>query len=339
LQPTCLPQGRILVTGAAGFIGSALIWALNCAGHTDILACDRLDSGDRFRNIVPLRFHDYIEADDLIATAERHGLKHFGDIRTVIHLGACSATTERDALFLLRNNYEYSKALAALSLAAEARFVYASSAATYGGLEGALDDRSDLHTLRPLNMYAYSKQLFDTYALAHGWFDQIAGVKYFNVFGPNEGHKGDMRSVVSKAFDQIAEKGGVSLFKSYRPEFADGEQCRDFVYVKDAVDATLFLAGTPSANGLFNVGSGKASTWNELVAHVFAALQKTPDIQYIDMPEGLRNAYQYHTCAVLDRLRAAGYTKPMMSLGAAISDYMTYLSRGALLDPLESAIA
>lgn len=339
MQPMQIPQGRILVTGAAGFIGSAVVWALNCAGHDDILVCDRLDQGDRFRNLVPLQFHDYIEADDLSTRIDAHGLRHLGDVRTVIHLGACSSTTEKDTLYLLRNNYEYTKRLAAAALSSSARLVYASSAATYGGREDVLDDRAELRTLRPLNMYAYSKQLFDLYASAQGWLERCAGVKYFNVFGPNEAHKNDMRSVVSKAYDQYLREGEVTLFKSYRPEYADGEQRRDFVYVKDAVAATLFLASTPQANGIFNIGSGRAATWNELAGHLFTALRVAPAIRYIDMPETLRDAYQYHTCASLARLRNAGYTAEMTGLGAAVADYVDYLKSGRRLDPLEAVAA
>ena len=203
------------------------------------------------------------------------------------------------------------------------RFAYASSAATYGALEGRLSDRMDIRTLRPLNMYGYSKQLFDLHASARGYLDRIIGLKYFNVFGPNEDHKGDMRSVVNKAFGQIVETGRVRLFKSHRPEFADGEQRRDFLYVKDAVEMTLDLVAEPGANGLFNIGSGKSHTWRELVTAVFGALGRPVDIEFIEMPVELRAKYQYATEASIERLHEAGYRRPITPLADAVRDYVT----------------
>ena len=258
------------MTGAAGLIGSAVIWALNERGHDRIIAVDRLDRSEKWRNLAPLRFDDYLEADRL--KDQVHGglldtLKK--DVRSVIHLGACSSTTETDGAYLIENNFNYTRMLAEWALQHGIRFAYASSAATYGALEGRLSDRMDIRTLRPLNMYGYSKQLFDLHASARGYLDRIVGLKYFNVFGPNENHKGDMRSVVHKAFGQIVETGRVRLFKSHRPEFADGEQRRDFLYVKDAVEMTLDLVAEPGANGLFNIGSGKSHTWRELVDRRF----------------------------------------------------------------------
>lgn len=332
-KPTRVPAGRIIVTGAAGFIGSALIWALNRAGHSDILAVDRLKASSKFRNLVPLSFYDYLEAEDFLERIEHKGLRDFGPIGTVIHLGACSATTEKDAHYLVRNNYEYTKRLAAATLATSARFVYASSAATYGQRENILDDREPLRSLRPVNMYAYSKHLFDLYAEREGFLPRVVGVKYFNVFGPNEAHKGEMRSVVAKAYEQLQTQEVMHLFRSHRPEYRDGEQQRDFIYVKDAIDATLFLASTPEAGGLYNVGSGQANTWNMLMNTVFAAMGRTPKIEYIDMPEHLRPAYQYSTIAALDRLRAAGYVREMTSLHDAIFDYLPYLAQDRRLDP------
>jgi ADP-L-glycero-D-manno-heptose 6-epimerase len=312
--------GTVLVTGAAGLIGSAVVWALNARGHDRIIAVDRLDRSEKWRNLVPLRFDDYLEADTLGDKIVR-GL--LNDVETVIHLGACSSTTETDARYLIENNFEYTKMLAEWSLQRGARFTYASSAATYGALEGRLSDRLDIRTLRPLNMYGYSKQLFDLHAMTHGYMDRIVGLKYFNVFGPNEDHKGDMRSVVNKAFRQILETGRVKLFKSHRPEFADGEQRRDFLYVKDAVEMTLHLAGQPDANGLFNVGSGAAHTWRELVTAVFAALDRPAEIEFIDMPVELRGKYQYATEASLDRLQDTQYQKAITPLSDAVRDYVT----------------
>jgi len=327
-----LGTGRILVTGGAGFIGSAVIWGLNQRGLDNILVCDLLGRGDKFRNLVPLRFEDYLEADALtqLLTSEPLLLE---DVTTVIHLGANSATTEDDCRHLVENNYEYSKRLADWALRKGARLVYASSAATYGDGSRGMDDRGDnLHRLRPLNMYGYSKHLFDLYAQRMGMLPHIAGMKYFNVFGPNEDHKGDMRSVVHKAFGQIQQTGRAGLFKSYRGDYAHGEQQRDFLYVKDAVEMTLFLAENPDANGLYNLGSGEANTWKTLVEAIFAALGREPAIDYIEMPESLRAKYQYYTCADISRLREAGFTYPLTPLPEAVKDYVVnYLAPGRKL--------
>src|SRR5215469_1079 len=289
-----LTRGKIVLTGGAGLIGSALVWALNRRGIDNILVVDRLDSSEKWKHLVPLRFADLIDADDF----ERRAIDgdDFGNVGTLFHLGAGSPTTETDADYLLRNNYEYTKNLAAWSDANDVRFVYASSAATYGALEDDLSDEADLHSLRPLNMYAYSKQLFDLFARRTGLDQRACGIKYFNVFGPNEDHKGEMRSIVHKAFEQIRSSGSVRLFKSYRPEFRDGEQRRDFIYVKDAVEITIHLAQC-GATGIFNAGSGKAQTWLELVRPIFHALELPERIEFIEMPEHLRGKYQYSTCA------------------------------------------
>jgi ADP-L-glycero-D-manno-heptose 6-epimerase len=324
----------LVVTGAAGLIGSALIWALNRRGVEDIIAVDRLDESEKWRHLVPLRFTDYVDADDFASLVDERP-DAFGSVGTVFHLGACSSTTERDADYLMRNNYEYTKVLAQWAVERDVRFVYASSAATYGPLEDLLSDEIDLRELRPLNMYAYSKQLFDLYAQRSGMSDRIVGLKYFNVFGPNEDHKGDMRSVVCKAYEQIRAGGGVKLFKSYRPEFRDGEQRRDFIYVKDAVDMTLAVAQS-DASGLVNVGSGLAQTWLDLVRPIFAALGLPERIEFIDMPELLRPKYQYSTQARIDRLRACGYAAPVSTLADAVRDYVThYLEPGRVLDPAQ----
>ena len=313
-------RGTILVTGAAGLIGSAVVWALNQRGHERIIAVDRLDRSEKWRNLVPLRFDDYLEAD---ALGDKIELGLLNDVRSVIHLGACSSTTETDGRFLVENNFSYTKMLAEWALQRGIRFAYASSAATYGALEGRVSEDVDIRSLRPLNMYGYSKQLFDLHASTRGYLDRIVGLKYFNVFGPNEDHKGDMRSVVNKAFRQIQETGRVRLFKSYRPEFADGDQRRDFLYVKDAVDMTLHLVDEPGAHGLFNIGSGQSHTWRELVTAVFAALGRPTEIEFIEMPIELRAKYQYSTEASIDRLRGAGFTKPIGPLSDSVRDYVT----------------
>jgi ADP-L-glycero-D-manno-heptose 6-epimerase len=319
---TDLSKRRILVTGGAGFIGSALVWALNERGIQNIVIADFLGNNNpKWKNLVPLRFADYIEADDLLKslTASPH---LFDDIAVIFHLGACSSTTESDAAYLIHNNFEYTKALAHFSMEKGCRFVYASSAATYGSLEMGLSETLPLENLRPLNMYGYSKHLFDCYAERLGMLPQITGLKYFNIFGPNEDHKGDMRSVVHKAFHQIRESGQVSLFKSYRPEFQDGEQRRDFLYIKDAVAATLFLAENVEGGGVFNIGSGEANTWLSLVNPIFDALNQPRKIQFIEMPKELQGKYQYFTCADISKLRAAGFREPMTPLCDAVRDYV-----------------
>jgi len=325
---TELSKGRILVTGGAGFIGSALVWALNRRGITNILVADLLGEDEKWKNLVPLQFADYIEADHLAQRLELFP-QAFSNINTVFHLGACSSTTETDAAYLIRNNFEFTKTMAHFALEGGRRFVYASSAATYGGLEASLPEAAALESLRPLNMYGYSKHLFDCYAERSGILPRLTGLKYFNVFGPNEYHKGNMRSLVHKAFQQIQEKGSVSLFKSYRPEFPDGGQRRDFLYVKDAVAATLFLAEHVDGGGLFNIGSGQPNTWLSLVNPIFPALGRTPNIEFIEMPEQLQGKYQYFTCAHIEKLRSAGFDRPITPLEDAIGDYVrNYLVPG-----------
>lgn len=310
---------RFLVTGGAGFIGSALIWHLNQCGYEEIVVSDFLGTSAKWRNLAPLRFADYLEADDLLPALEMGDL---GGFDYIFHLGACSATTEQDAAYLIRNNYEYTKELARWAVDHGARFTYASSAATYGDGAQGMSDTADITPLRPLNMYGYSKHLFDLYARKQGWLDQMVGLKYFNVFGPNEDHKEDMRSVVHKSFAQVNAEGVIRLFRSYRPDYADGEQKRDFLYVKDAVKMTVALAMNPKANGLFNIGSGSAHSWNELANAIFAAMDRPAKIEYIEMPESLREKYQYFTEADTAKLRSVGYTDPATSLEEAVKDYV-----------------
>jgi len=332
MKPSDFSDARVLVTGGAGFIGSALVWALNRRGCENIVVCDILGTNEKWRNLTPLRFADYVEAESLLPRLQSGAL---GKFDLVLHLGACSATTEKDATYLIKNNYEFTRDLAAWSLANKSRFVYASSAATYGdGSAGMDDDDTQLDTLRPLNMYGYSKHLFDLHAKRAGFLNKICGLKYFNVFGPNEDHKGDMRSLVHKSFAQVQGKGVIQLFKSYRKEYADGEQKRDFLYVKDCVAMTLHLAATPKATGLFNIGSGHARTWIDLSNAVFTALKKKPSIKFIEMPEVIRDKYQYFTQANLLRLRGTGYAAPVMSLENSVHDYVRrYLVLDKRLDP------
>lgn len=309
----------IIVTGAAGFIGRNTVAVLNARGRDDLLLVDKLGTDDKWRNLVGLRYDDLLEPDAFL-----HQVKQ-GRVATpeaVIHLGACSATTERDADYLARNNYHYTRTLCEWCLAHGSRFIYASSAATYGdGSQGYDDDDAVTPTLRPLNMYGYSKHMFDLWALRSKLFDRIVGLKYFNLYGPGEGHKGDMRSVVHKSYHQIEEAGEVTLFKSQRPEYADGEQKRDFIYVNDAVDVTLWFLQHP-VGGLFNCGTGQARTWKDLAAAVFAAMDRPPNIRFITMPEALQAKYQYFTQAKISKLRAAGYDSPFTSIENGVRDYV-----------------
>jgi len=312
----------ILVTGAAGFIGSALVWELNRRGFERIIATDVMGTDEKWRNLVPLRFEDYLDASELFGRIESNTLQ---DVRWIFHLGACSATTEKNASYLMENNFHYTRRLAEWALQGGRRMVYASSAATYGdGSAGMEDGHEHLERYRPLNMYGYSKHLFDLHAKRHGWLDRLVGLKYFNIFGPNEDHKGDMRSVVHKAYAQTQKTGSVQLFKSHHPDFRDGEQQRDFLYVKDAVNATIHLATEPQAAGIFNIGSGISSTWIDLVTPIFHALDLPVSIQFIDMPEALRGKYQYRTLADTSRLKSCGWAGPEFTLDAAVRDYVSH---------------
>ena len=321
----------IIVTGGAGFIGSALIAGLNGRKITDILVVDQLGTSEKWKNLRNLAFTDYLEKADLLEMVAEDKLDR--SVEAVFHLGACSDTTETDASYLLKNNYEYTKLLAQWATSKGIRFIYASSAATYGdGEDGFKDDEDALETLCPLNMYGYSKHIFDLWARRTGLLSKIVGLKYFNVFGPNEYHKGNMSSFVIKAFEQINANGTVRLFKSYEKDYADGEQVRDFVYVKDAVEMALFFLDNPNLGGLDNVGTGQARTWNDLVTAVFVAMGRKPKIEYVDMPDSIRNQYQYFTKAEMDKLRDAGYEKEITSLEDAIKDYVrNYLQQGTYL--------
>jgi ADP-L-glycero-D-manno-heptose 6-epimerase len=317
---------KIIVTGGAGFIGRNLVAELNARGEEDIWIVDELGHSEKWSNLLGLRYEDYLDKDEF-----RHRLLSgkVDGVKAILHMGACSSTTETNAAYLADNNYRVTRELCEWCLTHGARFVYASSAATYGnGEQGYSDADAITPTLRPLNMYGYSKHMFDLWALKNGLFGMIAGLKYFNVYGPHEDHKGDMRSVVHKSYHQIRETGRVQLFKSYRPDYGDGEQVRDFVYVADAVALTLHLMEHPEMSGLFNCGTGQARSWNDLAKAVFAAMGREPRIEYVEMPESLREKYQYHTEADMQKVRAGGYAVAFHSLEAGVKDYVeTHLAK------------
>ncbi len=312
----------IIVTGGAGFIGSAVIKKLNDQGIEKILVVDELGNSPKWKNLLGKKFSDYIHKDEFLKALENKN--NFADAEAVIHFGACSSTTEQDTDFLMRNNYKYSRVLAEWALAKDIRLIYASSGATYGdGSLGFSDDDTVTLKLRPLNKYGYSKHIFDLWILQNNLTNKVAGLKFFNVFGPNEYHKEDMTSIVYKAYFQIRETGKVGLFKSYRPDYADGEQVRDFIYVKDCLDVIWWLLQNPKACGIFNLGTGKARSWNDLMKATFSALNMKPKIEYMDMPEGLRGAYQYHTEAKMDKLGSLRCPLEFRTLEDGVKDYVS----------------
>lgn len=321
-------EAMFIVTGAAGFIGSAMLWKLNRLGHRDCLAVDLGGTATQSKNLAHVSFRDYLGWHAL----ERR-LEDSADLRNiegVFHLGACSATTERNWAYLQQVNLDCTRRLAQWCLARDVRFIYASSAATYGaGEQGYDDDPSRLNELKPLNFYGWSKQLLDQWAFASGAATKMVGLKFFNVYGPNEYHKGDMASVVYKAFHQIQKTGRLQLFRSHKPEYADGEQMRDFVYVKDVVDVMWNLHQKRQVNGVFNVGTGTARSWNDLGRAVFAAMDLPAQIDYVDMPPSLRSHYQYYTKASTTNLENAGCRADGWSLEAGVADYV----RGHLATP------
>jgi ADP-L-glycero-D-manno-heptose 6-epimerase len=308
-----------IVTGGAGFIGSVLLWKLNEEGIDNALVVDRLESSEKWKNLRSRRYADYLEADPFLEQLQANRLRK---VDGIVHLGACSSTTETDAAFLIRNNYEYTKKLAQWCLRYKKPFIYASSAATYGNGEfGYQTDDATTRMLKPLNMYGYSKQMFDLWALGQGVLKKLIGVKFFNIFGPNEYHKGDMRSVVAKSYKQIQNDGRIRLFKSYHKDYKDGEQQRDFLYVKDAVNVLYDFMTKPGYGGLYNLGAGRARNWNDLAKAIFAAMGQKPNIEYVEMPETLRPKYQYHTLADM-RWRDKHKGTPFRSLEDSVRDYV-----------------
>lgn len=322
----------IVVTGGAGFIGSALIWKLNSRGITDILVVDKLGTAEKWRNLVSLKYLDFQEKSVFINNLEA-GLFN-NSITAIFHMGACSSTTERDADYLMENNFHYTLRIAKWwKNHQNTRLIYASSAATYGNGEyGYSDSYTVLDKLQPLNMYGYSKHLFDCYAYREGWLEKIVGLKFFNVFGPNEYHKGEMRSVINKAYSRIRDEGVISLFKSYNHQYNDGQQMRDFIYIKDVVQMVLYFMDHPEIGGIYNIGTGNARCWNDLANAIFKAENKPSKIEYIEMPTELRGKYQYFTQADLSRLQSVGGNHVCMSLESAINDYVcNYLKNNCYL--------
>ena len=319
-----LSLGKTVVTGGAGLIGSATIWGINKLKLNNIWLVDWIENNsDKQKNIENLNFQRFLDAKtfrNLVAEKSTE----LSEIKTIIHLGACSSTTETNKEYLDDNNFLCTLELCEWAIESNVRFVYASSAATYGGGEMGMDDHDmDIEKFNPLNLYGWSKHKFDLIAKERGWLNQITGLKYFNVYGPNEEHKGDMRSVVSKAYQQIFENGKMSLFKSHRSEYRDGEQKRDFLYIKDAVQMTLFLVKNEKSTGLFNLGNGKARTWKDLGNSIFKALKTEPLIEFVEMPEQLREKYQYFTQANIQKLRKQGYKHNLFTLEESVNDYLT----------------
>lgn len=313
----------ILITGGAGFIGSVLAKKLNDLGHTDLVIVDKLEDSSKWKNLRGLKFSDYIHADELFS-GDYDDL--ISDTDLIFHMGACSSTTEKNMDFLMKNNVAYTQALFRFAATKNIPFIYASSAATYGdGEQGYSDDPEKIPSLLPLNPYGYSKQLVDEWVLREEkkpdhWF----GLKFFNVFGPNEYHKEEMRSLVHKSFEQIKSVGSVKLFKSHRPDFKDGEQLRDFIYVKDVVQVMLELADPDKAphSGIYNLGTGKARSFLDLTKATFKAMDLAPKIEFIDMPESIRSQYQYYTQADTDRLLKVLPHLTFTTLEEGVRDYV-----------------
>jgi ADP-L-glycero-D-manno-heptose 6-epimerase len=312
-------EAYTIVTGGAGFIGSAVVRELNHRGVERIVIADNLGFSDKWQNLVGKKFSECLHKDSLFDWLEKHQKK----VGTIIHLGACSNTLERDANYLLENNYRYSRRLAEFAIPRDIRFVYASSAATYGnGSLGFTDDHSCVETFQPLNMYGYSKHMFDLWLLRQNLLDKVVGLKYFNVYGPNEWHKGRMASAIVKMVAEVSKSGTIQLFKSAHPSYEDGGQKRDFIYVKDVAELTCDLAEA-SAHGIFNIGTGEAATWNRLGEAVFSAVGKPVKIEYISMPEDLVGKYQYFTQAETKKVEQTLNRKTCRyTLEQAVSDYV-----------------
>jgi ADP-L-glycero-D-manno-heptose 6-epimerase len=311
-----------VITGGAGFIGSILAAGLNALGEKDLLIVDqKAPNSAKWENLEKRAFLDYFESDEFLNRLEKGEWN--GKLRALFHMGACTDTTERDTAYLHENNFEYTRRLAEWAVKNGAYFAYASSAATYGAGElGFSDDDTLTPRLKPLNPYGRSKLDFDVWALKEGFDKKITGFRFFNVYGPNEYHKGEMRSLVHKGFGQIRDTGRMRLFRSYRSEYPDGGQKRDFIYVKDAVAAMLWFYKNPRRKGIYNLGTGRAQTWNDLANALFKAMGKPEKIEYIEMPESIRNQYQYFTESDPAKLLVAGCPDSFRNLEAGVADYV-----------------
>ncbi len=318
-------NGRmIIITGGAGFIGSNMVETLNNKGIQNIMIVDN-DSTKHHHFLSSLSFTDFIDKQTFISSTLPQ--LNATDVQAIIHLGACSSTTEQNVDFLTANNTEYSITLAQWCIANNIRFIYASSAATYGDGKLGFDDTINIDSLQPLNHYGWSKQHFDIWAKQHNHFNKIVGLKFFNVYGKYENYKGPMQSMVGKATQQIKDTGGIKLFKSHHPDYTHGNQVRDFIYINDCTQIMSWLLNHPDVNGLFNCGSGIANTWNSLANGIFKALNVPPNIEYIDMPNSVRNQYQYYTKATMSKLAQTGCPMPQYSLDDGIADYMQQISQ------------
>jgi len=309
----------IILTGGAGFIGSAFLSKLNKEGIKKVLVVDHLGKSQKWKNLVGKDYSAFVNKNTFSLNLSS-GVYSPRDIECIIHMGACTVTTENDADYVIDNNLNYSMEVAQFAKLNNVRFIYASSAATYGNGEFGYSD-GDFDKLQPLNVYGYSKHQFDKWVLANNLDTSFTGLKFFNVFGPNEYHKGDMASMVYKSYNQIKETGKVRLFKSNHPDYEDGEQMRDFIYVKDVVDAMWKIYSDKNVSGIYNLGTGKARTWNDLVSAVFKALGKNPNIEYIDMPQNLMKQYQNFTQAEMNKLHGV-IDIDFSSLEDTISDYV-----------------
>lgn len=319
----------IILTGGAGFIGSCFLAKLNQEGIDDIIVVDNLGKSEKWRNLVGKKFRDYIQKEDFLYMVLEHKLPK---PKAIVHMGACSSTTLTDAAYFIKNNYEYSKTLAEWALMQKASFLYASSAATYGdGSFGYSDSDENTRRLQPLNMYGFSKQLFDLWVLGNDLAGKVTGLKFFNVFGPNEYHKEDMMSVICKAFPGVRDEGRMRLFKSYRDDYTNGEQKRDFIYVKDAIEVMYHLFLNPAKTGIFNLGTGRAASWNDLARAIFSAMDKKENIEYIEMPEDIKEKYQYFTQADMAKLKEEGCNFQFRSLEESVKDYAGYLAKEGYL--------
>ncbi len=319
----------IILTGGAGFIGSVILRYLNDAGEKEILVVDEKDISDRKKNLTNKVYSDYMDKDSFLTAVKKNSFKN---TRAIIHMGACSSTTMMDEEYLNRNNFLYTRDLAIYCVNYGIHFLYASSAATYGnGENGYSDNDENIEKLKPLNLYGKSKQDFDLWAKRNNLLNKITGFKFFNVFGPNENHKGEMRSLPSKAYDEIMRTGKISLFKSHRDGYGNGEQRRDFVYVKDAVDAVMYFFKHKEISGIYNIGTGKANTWNALARALFKAMGLPEKIDYIDMPDNIKEHYQYFTEADTSKLVKSGYGINFRTIEESILDYTQYLRENKTL--------